>query len=259
VKDEKIAYRLSRLICFHQSEWWVDSEMKYWESVFRKIGSKQAELQKEVFRNTCWWDEVSQKCKNFLPTPNVFHWHPVAFVENMREMNWEPEWLVIARGEIGQKEIEGGKNNPKIIEYHSTTALRATDDETSWCSSFVNWCFAQAGYVGTNSARAKDWKNWGKLYEMPIYGSVAIIDYGFTDEGIDKGGHVGFVIGKTSNGAIVLLGGNQGNTGKGSVNEIPFGTQNVVGYVVPVDFDAISYELPIIDTNKREGTYETTR
>jgi hypothetical protein len=39
---------------------------------------------------------------------------------------------------------------------------------------------------------------------MPIYGSVAIIDYGFTDEGIDKGGHVGFVIGKTSNGAIVL-------------------------------------------------------
>jgi hypothetical protein len=27
VKDEKIAYRLSRLICFHQSEWWVDSEI----------------------------------------------------------------------------------------------------------------------------------------------------------------------------------------------------------------------------------------
>jgi len=87
VKDEKIAYRLSRLICFHQSEWWVDSEMKYWEPVFRKIGSKQADLQKEVFRNTCWWDEVSQKCKDFLPTPNVYHWHPVAFVENMSKFS----------------------------------------------------------------------------------------------------------------------------------------------------------------------------
>jgi hypothetical protein len=84
MKDEKISHRLSRLICFHQSEWWVDSEMKYWESVFKMIGSKQAELQKEVFRNTCWWDEVSQKSKDFLPTPNVYHWHPVAFVENMR-------------------------------------------------------------------------------------------------------------------------------------------------------------------------------
>jgi len=156
MKDEKIARRLSRLICFHQSEWWVDSEMKYWESVFKMIGTKQAELQKDIFRNLCFWDEVSQKSKDFLPTPNVYHWHPVAFVENMREMKREPEWLVIARGEIGQKEIKGGKHNPRILEYHATTTRKATTDEVSWCSSFVNWCMTQAGYEGTNSAWAKD-------------------------------------------------------------------------------------------------------
>jgi len=54
-------------------------------------------LQKEVFRNTCWWDEVSLKCKDFLPTPNVYHWHPVAFVENMRETNRDrAPWMVFA-------------------------------------------------------------------------------------------------------------------------------------------------------------------
>jgi uncharacterized protein (TIGR02594 family) len=176
-------------------------------------------------------------------------------------MNWEPEWLVIARGEIGQKEVSGTEHNSRIVEYHKTTTLPESlyNDETAWCSSFVNWCFRQAGYVGTNSARAKDWKKWGKLYEKPIYGSVAIIDYGVTDEGVDKGGHVGFVIGRTSRGAIVILGGNQGKTDKGSVNEIPFGSKDVVGYVVPADFDAVSYELPVIVTNEQEGSYETTR
>jgi len=157
-KDEKISHRLSRLICFHQSEWWIDSEMKYWESVFKMIGSKQAELQKEVFRNTCWWDEVSQKSKDFLPTPNVYHWHPVAFVENMREMNKEPEWIVIVKGEIGQKEIKGDKDNLRIVEYHATTTLKATDDEVAWCSSFVNWCFRQCGIDGTGSGIAP--KKW---------------------------------------------------------------------------------------------------
>jgi len=259
MKDESIAYKLSRLICFHQSEWWVDSEMKYWESVFKMIGPKQAELQKEVFRNTCWWDEVSRKFKDFLPTPNVYHWHPVAFVENMREMNWEPEWLVIARGEIGQKEIKGGNHNPRIVEYHSTTILKATDDEVAWCSSFVNWCFKQAGYVGTNSARAKDWVGWGKLYKKPIYGAVAIVDYGKDQNGKDLGGHVGFIVGKDLKNRLIILGGNQGEPGEGAVKYSAFRTTKIIAYTLPADYDFIEYELPLFNQDMEEGTFENTR
>jgi uncharacterized protein (TIGR02594 family) len=225
--------------------------MKYWESVFKMIGSKQAELQKEVFRNTCWWDEVSQKSKDFLPTPNVYHWHPVAFVENMREMNKEPEWIVIAKGEIGQKEIKGDKDNLRIVEYHATTTLKATDDEVAWCSSFVNWCFRQCGIDGTGSARALPWEKWGKKYDSPPYGSVAVIAY--ENDGTNKrngSGHVGFVVGKKGN-RIIVLGGNQSDSVRLNAydpNSIIVKNLKwkgmVVAYVLPEN-EIAQFELPV--------------
>ena len=45
-------------------------------------------------------------------------------------------------------EISGDKDNQKIVEYHQATTLKAQDDETPWCSSFVNWCYIVAGLVG---------------------------------------------------------------------------------------------------------------
>ncbi|WP_224984859.1 TIGR02594 family protein [Geomonas agri] len=66
-------------------------------------------------------------------------------------------WMGIARKEIGQKEVAGHRDNPRILSYHATTTLKATDDETPWCSSFVNWCLKQAGVKGTDSAAATSW------------------------------------------------------------------------------------------------------
>ena len=81
--------------------------------------------------------------------------------------NEEPDkWMNIANGEKGQAEIKGSKHNPRIVEYHQSTLLKASDDEEPWCSSFVNWVMRQTGYQGTNSARAISWKTWGK--EMPV-------------------------------------------------------------------------------------------
>ncbi|MDH4280687.1 MAG: hypothetical protein OEW83_21690 [Acidimicrobiia bacterium] len=51
-------------------------------------------------------------------------------------------------------EIRGRKDNPRIIEYHASTSLKASNDGTAWCSSFVNWCVSQAWLTGTNSAAA---------------------------------------------------------------------------------------------------------
>ena len=48
-------------------------------------------------------------------------------------------WLNITYAELGIREqSEPGKHNARILAYHQTTTLKATDDETPWCSSFVN-------------------------------------------------------------------------------------------------------------------------
>jgi uncharacterized protein (TIGR02594 family) len=115
-------------------------------------------------------------------------------------------WIDAALKEQGVTEIAGSQHNPRILEYHSTTTLNAQNDETPWCSSFVNWCFSEAGIEGTNSAAAKSWKNWGQnLGDTPAYGSVGMVKDG------ERITHVGFTVGYGKSGGIQLLGGNQDN------------------------------------------------
>jgi hypothetical protein len=65
-------------------------------------------------------------------------------------------WMEIATAELGVHENSlSGRHNARIIEYHQATTLRATTDETAWCSSFVNWVFRQSGRTGTNNAAAR--------------------------------------------------------------------------------------------------------
>ena len=109
----------------------------------------------------------------------------------------------IGRGEIGQKEIAGSADNPRIVEYHQATSLKATNDETPWCSAFVNWCYKQAGIKGTNSAAARSWLNWGKELKQPVEGCVVVLK-----RGAPPSGHVGFFVRQEGN-LIYVLGGNQ--------------------------------------------------
>ena len=134
----------------------------------------------------------------------------------------KPAWISVAEAEIGTKEIAGSRHNPRIIEYHSTTSGRFTNDETAWCASFVNWVLKQAGQSGTNNALALSFKNYGTKLERPAYGSIAVLSYG------GGRGHVGFVVGRQGN-RLLLLGGNQSN----AVNVKAFGTGQIVAYVVP--------------------------
>ena len=120
-------------------------------------------------------------------------------------LNLSTPWMNTAISQIGTKEIYGSKYNPLILGYHSTTG-GFKDDETAWCSSFVNWVFKQNDIKGTNSAMALSWRNWGQnLGDTPAYGSIAVFDYG-------KGkGHARFVAGKNSKGKLIILGENQSN------------------------------------------------
>jgi len=133
----------------------------------------------------------------------------------------KPLWLYLARKEIGQKEIRNGEN-PRIIEYHASTSLKASEDEVPWCASFVCWCLEQAGVVSTKSAWARHYLNWGVKLDKPKYGCVVIFSRGVNS------GHVGFWIdeGATS---VTVLGGNQAD----SVCISKYSKGNILGYRWP--------------------------
>lgn len=124
--------------------------------------------------------------------------------------------LAVARAELarGVREIAGSSDNPRIVMYHGTTHGGRAPDETAWCSSFVNYCVEQAGYVGTNSKWAMSWhdSNWGTTVTSdPREGDLAVFKRRKgSSRGEVSGGHVGFLLEDTGD-QIRLLGGNQGN------------------------------------------------
>lgn len=133
-----------------------------------------------------------------------------------------PPWFITAKAELGIAEIAGSKHNSKIIEYHQTTTLKATQDEVPWCSSFVNWCMNKNGINGTDSAAARSWLNWGqeiKLYAP--YGCLVVLKRGNSQ----ISGHVGFLV-YSGLDKIILLGGNQGD----KVSIAPFKKADILSY-----------------------------
>jgi uncharacterized protein (TIGR02594 family) len=141
----------------------------------------------------------------------------------------DPPWMRVALGEIDVRELPGRRHNPRILEYHRTTGLSAENDETSWCSAFVNWCLRQAGIAGTDSAAARSWLNWGDPLEQPRRGAIAVL-WRVKPQGWQ--GHVGFLdrIGHIDGrGHVWLLGGNQGDR----VSIASFPLTRLLGYRWP--------------------------
>lgn len=143
----------------------------------------------------------------------------------------EATWMDIAKQEIGQKEISGAQNNPRIISYHATTALQATNDETAWCSSFVNWCLKQVNITGTNSAVAASWTNWGQSAHA-LGGAVTVIhnSQAANSSLTTSGNHVGFLVQETET-HYLLLGGNQSNQVK--ISSFPKSSWQLKGFRWP--------------------------
>ncbi len=182
---------------------------------------------------------------DLLPVPNdmsSFRWYLI--IERA-------PWIPIAEGELGQAEIRGPQYNARIIEYHATTTLGAQSDETAWCSSFANWVMKEAGYRGTGSARALDWARWGREVNTPVLGSLGVIRWP------NGGGHVGFVVGRTRAGSLVMLGGNQGDR----VSYMPVSPEVIISYRLPRDYFIPPGDstLPVIDIRNGEVTSTNTR
>lgn len=127
----------------------------------------------------------------------------------------------IALKENGVSEIPGPNQNPRILEYHSTTLLKADSEDVSWCSSFVNWCCQKSKVIGTGSAAARSWLKWGTPIKDPQVGDIVILKRGNDP----KKGHVGFYQGIQS-GLVKVFGGNQQN----KVCSMHFNADHVLGY-----------------------------
>ena len=118
-----------------------------------------------------------------------------------------PLHYTIAVQELGVAEIQGKTHNSRILKYHLTTTLKASDDETPWCSSFANWCVIESGKKGTGSAMARSWLKWGEPVDMPKVGDVVVF---WRENKNSSKGHVAFYS-SSDDKYITVLGGNQTN------------------------------------------------
>ena len=120
------------------------------------------------------------------------------------------ELLRIAAAEIGQTEVQGPEHNPRIVEYARESGITwIQDDETPWCSTFMNWVAFSADVERTDRPNARSWLTVGRPADPPEPGDVVI----FWRESLEsRKGHVGLFMGFSPDGSrVYVLGGNQGN------------------------------------------------
>jgi uncharacterized protein (TIGR02594 family) len=140
-----------------------------------------------------------------------------------RDVFTRTPWLTVAQAEMGEEEIAGPENNPRILEY--IAAVQSTrgvqDDETDWASAFAEWSLNQVGIEGPQSMDPSAWLTWGRAIELPEEGCIAV----FSFSGLN---HVGFFVGEDGK-SVNVLGGNQSDLVKIS----RYAKKDVIGYRLP--------------------------
>ncbi|MBU0778031.1 TIGR02594 family protein [Patescibacteria group bacterium] len=133
------------------------------------------------------------------------------------------EMLKLALSFYGLKEIPGEENNPKILKFFKEIGQGwVQDDETSWCSSYINWCAYKTGMEYTGKLDARSWLRVGYGVVDPSLGDVVVY---WRDKPNSWKGHVGLFINKQGS-EIYTLGGNQSNM----VNISPYPLNRLLGY-----------------------------
>lgn len=145
-------------------------------------------------------------------------------------------WVNEARKYIGLKEFKGPESNPAIVQFWKDIKRGGIkDDNTPWCAAFVGAMLEHVGIRSTRFESAKSYLEWGEPLDHPVEGCIVVF-------GRTGGGHVGFVVGESEAGKLVVLGGNQSDMVKLS----PFGRANVLGYRWPSGEPLNTNPLPVI-------------
>ncbi len=138
----------------------------------------------------------------------------------------QPTWLASAWRELGQSEVAGPADNPRIVRLYAEAGHpQVKHDEVAWCAAFVGACLERGGVRCSRSLMARSYARWGTPLSAPRFGAVAVLSR-TSDPAL---GHVGFVVGATAD-SIVLLGGNQGD----AVSVAAFERSRVVALRWPV-------------------------
>ncbi|MEZ5308128.1 MAG: TIGR02594 family protein [Pyrinomonadaceae bacterium] len=152
-----------------------------------------------------------------------------AYTRNEDSTPESTPWMISAEREIGVKEFPGEADNPEVVKYlrsiSSLAQVYQNNDETSWCSAFVNWCLKENGIPGSNNAAARSWLAWGKRVNTPKRGAVTVL---WRNKPESWEGHVGFFV-KEEQGRIFLLGGNQSD----AVNVSSYPKHRLLQYRMP--------------------------
>ncbi|QCJ70353.1 TIGR02594 family protein [Providencia heimbachae] len=150
----------------------------------------------------------------------------------------EPKWLTEAKKEIGVSEhtTVGAKAVDQMWIDSKLRGLVGTAKTVPWCAGFVNAMLERAGIRSTRSDSSRSYLAFGTVLNEPKYGCVVV----FSRSG---GGHVGFVVGKTESGQLMVLGGNQSD----AVNIKAFSLDRVTGYRWPSGLPVDTRPLPIGD------------
>lgn len=130
----------------------------------------------------------------------------------LMKLETDPPWLEVAWDAEGQKEVPGPSSNSWLEKmwlrlpggrWFWEELGRRDDNRLPWCGAFVAKCFADCKMAfPKHYARALAWAEWGQPLQRPIRGCVVV----FSRLG---GGHVGFVLGQSEDGGLLVLGGNQ--------------------------------------------------
>lgn len=134
-----------------------------------------------------------------------------------------PTWLKIAYKELGQAEIPGPQENPRIVEYFKTISATKNyrDDVNDWASAFAEWSLNKAGINGPKSDDPFAWLFWGEPLTKPRLGCIAVLSF----SGLR---HVGFYFDENGD-SVRILGGNEGD----AVRIFRYPKSAIVGYRWP--------------------------
>jgi uncharacterized protein (TIGR02594 family) len=119
---------------------------------------------------------------------------------------------------LGLQEADGTASNPAILAMLRLDAAWVEDDETPWCSAFVNQIAWLLRLPRSRSLAARSWLAVGRA--IPLEAArpgwdVVILQRGTGrqpgPEVLDAPGHVGFFAGQDHSASLRVLGGNQGN------------------------------------------------
>ena len=124
-------------------------------------------------------------------------------------------WLDRARDLVGLREIAGNLHEPKIMQLwrDARIAYDPKGDEDAWCSAFVGAMLERSMISTPRKPNARSYSTWGidvldqGIERIPV-GAVLV----WSRPPNPSHGHVNFATGRTADGAIEAVGGNQGNS-----------------------------------------------